>query len=317
MKPELLSKSIAGVVAKSDADRRRSNIVMMVFSVLTLLGFAVPIWIVSNPLSWVEISAFLLFYFMAVMGISVSRHRYLTHRSFETSRPMRALLCFLGVIGGPGSLVMWVADHRRHHAHTDHCGDVHSPVVDDHCHEIDSLKGFWHAHLGWIRDDTRTDPKIWAKELLDDPIVMFFSRTSLYWFFGSLFVLPGLYGLILGGPQHVIGTILVGGLLRSAAYSQATLAVNSICHTMGTRRFEQENTSTNNAIVAIVSLGEGWHNNHHRFPRSAHFGIAWYEIDVLGSIIGLMERLGLVWNVVRVTPSMVERALQTAAKTEA
>jgi stearoyl-CoA desaturase (Delta-9 desaturase) len=313
----LSSESIAGVIAKSDADRKRSNIVLIVFSVLTVIGFAVPIWIVSHPLSWVEISAFILFYLMSIMGISISRHRYLTHRSFETSRPMRVVLCFLGVSGGPGSLVMWVADHRRHHAHTDRCGDVHSPVVDDHCHDIDSLKGFWHAHLGWMRDDTRTDPKIWAKDLLDDPIVMFFSRTSLYWFFGSLFVLPGLYGLILGGPEHVISTILVGGLLRGAVYSQAALAVNSIGHTMGTRRFEQDNTSTNNAIVALVSLGEGWHNNHHRFPRSAYFGIAWYEIDVMGYIISLMERLGLIWNVVRVTPSMVERALQTGGKAEA
>lgn len=310
------SEFVAGVVAKSEADLKRSNLVMVVFSVLTVVGFAVPIWIMSNPLTWVEISAFILFYVLAILGISVSRHRYLTHRSFETSRPMRVVLCFLGVFGGPGSLVMWVADHRRHHAHTDRCGDVHSPVVDDHCHEIGSLKGFWHAHLGWMRDDTRSDPKIWAKDLLDDPIVRFFSRTGLYWFFGSLFILPGLYGLVLGGPDHVISTFLVGGLLRGACYSQATLAVNSFCHTLGSRRFPQENTSTNNAVVAAVSLGEGWHNNHHRFPRSAHFGIAWYEIDVAGSLIGLLERLGLVWNVVRVTPSMVEHALHPGAASE-
>jgi stearoyl-CoA desaturase (delta-9 desaturase) len=276
--------------------------------VLTLCVLSVPIWMLSQPVIWVEISAFILFYVMTAMGVGISRHRYLTHRSFETSRPMRAVLCFLAVFGGPGSLVMWVADHRRHHAHTDRCGDVHSPDVDDHCHEITSWKGFWHAHLGWLRDDTRSDPAIWAKDLRDDPIVMFFSRTSLFWFFASLTVIPGLYGLILGGPDYVIGTILIAGVLQTAIYSQSILAVNSICHTLGSRRFKQDNSSTNNATVA-VTLGEGWHNNHHRFPRSANFGLVWYEVDVLFGIIRLMERVGLVWNVVRVTPVMVERAL--------
>jgi stearoyl-CoA desaturase (delta-9 desaturase) len=301
---------IAGVVVKSAADRKRSRNILLLYGVLTISAAAAPLWVLQTGISWIEVSAFGLFYLMAAIGLGISRHRYLTHRSFETSRPMRAVLCFLGAFAGAGSLVMWVADHRRHHAHTDQCGDVHSRAVDDHCHSIDSLKGLWHAHMGWLFDETRSDPKIWAKDLLGDPIIRFFSRTCSYWFFASVVVLPGLYGFALGGMKHVIGTILVGGLLRTAIFTQAVLAINSVGHSVGRVRFKQENLSTNSALLALFTLGEGWHNNHHRFPRSAYAGLAWYEVDVLGSIIGLMERVGLVWNVVRVKPSMIDRALQ-------
>lgn len=302
---------VAGVLVKSERDGTRSRNILILYGVLTISAAAAPVWIIRHGISWIEISAFFLFYLMAAIGLGISKHRYLTHRSFETSRPMRALLCFLGAFAGAGSLVMWVADHRRHHAHTDQCGDVHSGVVDDHCHKIDSLKGLWHAHMGWLFDKTRSNPKIWAKDLLDDPIVMFFSRTCNYWFFVSLIILPGLYGWAFGGIEHTIGTILVGGLLRATIFTQAVLAVNSLGHSVGSVRFKQDNLSTNNAVLAVLTLGEGWHNNHHRFPRSAYAGLVWYEIDVLGSIIGLMEQLGLVWNVVRVKPSMFERALTT------
>jgi stearoyl-CoA desaturase (delta-9 desaturase) len=167
--------------------------------------------------------------------------------------------------------------------------------------------------MGWLFDKTSSDAKIWAKDLLDDPIVMFFSRTRFFWYFVSVIAIPGLYGLALGGPEHALGAILVGGFLRATIFTQAVLAINSIGHTVGSVRFEQENTSTNNALLAIFTLGEGWHNNHHRFPRSAYAGLAWYEVDVLGSIIGLMEKVGLVWNVVRVKQSMFDRAVSTGA----
>jgi stearoyl-CoA desaturase (delta-9 desaturase) len=200
-----------------------------------------------------------------------------------------------------GSIINWVSDHRRHHAHTDQFGDVHSPHLDGHGAPLTGWRGLFHAQLGWLFDDTYSDPQIFAKDIVDDPVVQYFSRTRLSWYFISIVVLPGLYGYLLGGTEHILGGILIGGMLRAILFSQAVLALNSIGHTYGAVRFtEVAGTSRNNFWLSIALLGEGWHNNHHRFPRNAYSGLAWYEFDPLGRMISVGERLGFFWDVVRI-----------------
>ncbi|MDB5594632.1 MAG: hypothetical protein JWM36_1593 [Hyphomicrobiales bacterium] len=294
------AESPVGVLVGTSEARRRAVSYSVVLSLVSLGAVAAVGWIAQNGLGWIEASGFLVFYVMASIGQGIGLHRYFSHRSFRTSQPMRVLLAVLATMSMQGSIIGWVADHRRHHAHTDNCGDLHSPHVDDHCRPLTSLSGFLHAQLGWLFADTYSDPRIYAKDLLGDSMLVFFGRTRLAWYVMSIVVLPALYGFVLGGVEHVLGAVLVGGMLRAVAFSQSILALNSIGHTIGAVRFEQGNTSRNNAVLAFLTLGEGWHNNHHRFPRNAYAGLAWYELDPLGSMISLAEKLGLCWDVVRV-----------------
>jgi stearoyl-CoA desaturase (delta-9 desaturase) len=289
-----------GVLVGAREARRRAISYAVVLSLVSAGGLWALYWIAQNGLGWIEVSCFLIFYVMASIGQGIGLHRYFSHKSFKTSRPVRLVLAALATMSMQGSIIGWVADHRRHHAHTDDCGDLHSPHVDDHCRPVQGLRGLLHAQLGWLFADTYSDPRIFAKDLLNDPVVAFFGRTRLAWYFLSIVALPALYGYALGGSESVLGAILVGGALRAIVFSQSILALNSIGHTIGEQRFEQANSSRNNMLLAVLTLGEGWHNNHHRFPRNAYAGLAWYEIDPLGSMIGLGEKLGIFWDVVRV-----------------
>jgi len=288
-----------GVLQDSPEAKRRFYSYAAVLGVVVVGATAAVVWIYHHGLSWIEISGFFLLYFMAAVGQGIGLHRYFSHKCFQTSTTMRCLLALLATMSVQGPIIEWVADHRRHHARSDECGDAHSPVIDNHCHKMTTWKGLWHAQLGWLFTDTSSDLHIFAKDLLQDRIVLFFSRTRLLWYFVSIVVIPGAYGHGLGGSEHAVGSILVAGMLRTALFSQSVLALNSIGHTFGSTRFAQDNHSRNNALLAILTFGEGWHNNHHRFPRNAYAGLAWYEIDVLGTTITVLEKLGLVWNVVR------------------
>jgi stearoyl-CoA desaturase (delta-9 desaturase) len=284
-----------------------------------IAGLAAPIWVMTHGITPVEVSAFFVFYLLSSVGQGIGLHRYYSHRSFETSRAGRTLLGILAIMSLQGPIIAWVADHRRHHAHTDRCGDPHSPSVDAACQRLSGWRGLWHAQLGWLFDGSFTDPNVYASDIVNDRFLRTLDRTRLLWYAASILALPALYGWALGGMQHVLGTVLIAGAFRAFLFSQSILALNSIGHTRGGQRFAQANMSRNNALVALFTLGEGWHNNHHRFPRSAHVGVAWYEFDPLGAIIRILESAGLVWNVRVIPPHLrVEQNLQpTAASRDA
>ena len=289
-----------GVLLGTRAARIRIISYSFVLS-LVAIGAIVSIWwVATHDVGWIEVSTFALFYFLSAVGQGIGLHRYFSHKSFKTSKPMRFLLAWFATMSMQGSIVEWVGDHRRHHYRTDDCGDPHSPRIDDHCNAIKGWRGLLHAQLGWLFTDTSTDYTVFARDMLADRVVVFFSDTRLLWYFVSIVVLPGLYGYAFGGTEHAIGAILIGGMLRAAIFSQSVSALNSIGHTFGAVRFHHGDCSRNNALIALFTLGEGWHNNHHRFPRNAYAGLAWYEIDILGATIHLMEKLGLAWNVVRI-----------------
>jgi stearoyl-CoA desaturase (Delta-9 desaturase) len=227
---------------------------------------------------WREVSLFLGGYVVTGLGTTIGYHRLLAHRSFQTGPAVEAVLLVLGAMALPQRPVDFVAYHRKHHALADHDGDPHSP-----------LDGLFHAHLGWVLGGRSTpEPERYARDVLDDPVAVFVSRTAFAWF-----------GLGLLVPFAVAGWtgLLWGGLVRMALSTHATFAVNSICHTYGSRPFATRDRSTNNLLVGVVALGEGWHNNHHAFPGSAAHGIGWRQPDLGSVVIRLLARAGLATNV--------------------
>jgi stearoyl-CoA desaturase (delta-9 desaturase) len=208
-----------------------------------------------------------------------------------------------------GSVIDWVADHRKHHAFTDTDGDPHSP----HGHGEGlrgALSGLWYAHMGWLLDTQgQATKRRFAPELLEDPVM----RRINYAFLplvGLSLLLPAALGFLLTGTLAGALTGLVwGGLVRIFLVHHITWSINSVCHFFGRRRFEVDDHSTNVFWLAIPSLGESWHHNHHAFPRAAQQGMRWWEIDISAAIITLMEKLGLAWNVIRISPERQEQRL--------
>ena len=217
-----------------------------------------------------------------------------------------------------GSLLKWVGNHRRHHLYADHVGDPHSPYVDGKGFAIaGKLRQWIHAQSRWVFDDTMTDNSVYAKDILADPMAMFFTRTRWFWYFLSAVGIPAAWGYAFGGLHGMWGTVLFAGFLRAYLVVISSVAVGSVCHRLGYRRFsDTRDESTNQLVMTLITFGEGLHNNHHRFPRDACISHAWYELDLNGLIIRGLEKLGLVYDVVDASQHHVNRA-EEAAKVEA
>ena len=251
----------------------------------------------QHSVAWPDLVLLVGLYLPASLGITVGFHRYLTHRGFRTSRPIAALLLVLGSLAVEGPPLTWAATHRKHHALADQPGDPHSPQ-----------DGFLHAHLGWLFDNTQVDAGVYARELRDDRLVVAISRLFPAWAVLSLaipFAIGGWHGLIWAG------------LVRIFLTHHVTWSVNSVCHTFGRRPFATRDGSRNEWIVGLLALGEGWHNNHHAFPRSALHGLRWWQLDLSGLAIRGAARLGLVWEVQRVSRLELRTRLARGPLTEA
>jgi stearoyl-CoA desaturase (Delta-9 desaturase) len=241
-------------------------------------------------------------YALTLLGVTIGFHRYLTHRAFQTSKAVEYILAIVGSMAIEGPVVNWVADHRKHHAHTDEEGDPHSP------HGFGpglrgTIKGLFHAHVGWLWEDHGiAERRKYARDLVEDRGMRIINLS-----FGPLAALslaiPFFAGWAIGGSlRDGLTAFLWGGLVRVFFLHHVTWSINSICHFFGRRRFATTDQSTNVFWLALPSFGEAWHHNHHAFPRSAFHGLRWYQVDVAGLVILALEKLGLVWNVVRISP---------------
>ena len=249
-----------------------------------------------------DLALLLIIHTLASMGITVGYHRMLTHQGFTAPAWLRAILLICGAMAFEGSPAVWTATHIKHHAHSDEEGDPHSP-----------LEGFWHAHLGWLFSRTNfPEVRTYAPHLLQDPVVVWVSRTTFLWMGLSLFI-----PYLLGGWTG----FLWAGLVRVFCTTHITWSVNSVCHTFGQREFETTDASRNHWLIGLLAYGEGWHNNHHAFPRNAFHGMHWWQIDLSGLFIRFCERIGLIAQVQRVTPEAAQaqrlRALQTRTALQA
>jgi stearoyl-CoA desaturase (delta-9 desaturase) len=291
-------------------NQRRDRIITGIVTVVPFLALLAVCWQVwADLLRWSDVVVLIILYLATGLGVTVGFHRHLTHRSFATSRPMRAVLAVLGSAAIEGPVISWVADHRKHHAFADREGDPHSPHVGHGGGLKGALAGLFHAHLGWLFIHTERGAKHrFARDLLADPMMRFIDRTFLLWAVAGLVAAFGL-GLLIGGSVEAgLTGLLWGGGVRMLVVHHVTYSVNSLCHFFGRRSFATEDHSRNILWLALPTLGESWHNNHHAFPTSAAHGLRRLELDPSALVIRGLEAMGLVWDVVRISPARLERA---------
>lgn len=280
--------------------------------VLPFVGVVVAIVLLWNHgVDAIDLGILGVMYLVTAVGVTVGYHRLLTHRAFRTYPWLERTFAVMGSLSVQGSVLDWVADHRKHHAHTDEEGDPHSP----HVGHGSGLHGLWHAHVGWlVETQGQSDWKKYAPELYEDPKMRAIGR-RFPMLVGLSLLLPTVAGCALHGwtLEGAIRGYLWGGLVRIFLVHHVTWSVNSVCHFFGSRRFEVEDRSTNVAWLALPSLGESWHHNHHAFPRSAEHGLRWWEVDPSALIIRGLEKTGLAWDVVRIAPERQQAKLTAAA----
>src|SRR5215207_6954529 len=291
---------------------RISNLLAVTIPFVAFIAAIVLFW--DNGVGWHDLALFAVFYLLTGFGVTVGFHRMLTHRAFMTSKPVEYLFATLGSMSVQGPVIAWVADHRKHHAHTDEEGDPHSP----HVGQGSGLKGLWFAHVGWLmKTQGSSEFRKYAADLCDDKGMRWISRNFLG-FVGLSLLIPFVLGFFLHGFSitGALWTLLWAGFVRIFFLHHATWSINSVCHFFGRRRFEVEDKSTNVAWLAIPTFGESWHHNHHAFPRSARQGLGRWEVDLSAAVIWAMEKLGLVHSVVRIAPERQAAKLAGAKKAE-
>jgi stearoyl-CoA desaturase (delta-9 desaturase) len=292
---------------------RRDRVIAGTVTAIPILSLFVVGWqLWASLLGWNDIFVFVLLYVLTGFGVTVGFHRLLTHRAFKTTRPIRATLAILGSAAIEGPVISWVADHRKHHAFADREGDPHSPHVGHGHGWRGALRGLVHAHVGWLFIHTHRGRRTrYAPDLLGDPVVSWVDRTFVVWALGGLVTAFGLGWLFGGTLRDGLTGVLWGGAVRMLMVHHVTYSINSLCHFFGRQRFDTGDQSRNLAWLAPLSLGEAWHNNHHAFPTSAQHGLRRWELDPSALLIRALERVGLAWDVVRVSPERQAARLAT------
>jgi stearoyl-CoA desaturase (delta-9 desaturase) len=217
-------------------------------------------------------------YVARMLGVTAGYHRYFSHRSFKTSRAFQFVLAWLAQTSGQKSVLWWAAIHRHHHRHSDTEDDVHSP----------RQRGILYAHVGWIFDARHRTPTLrTVPDFAKYPELRFLDRYPL---------LPACLLAVLTFAAAGAPGLVVGFFWSTVALYHGTFAINSLAHVSGTRRFDTRDDSRNNLPLALITLGEGWHNNHHACPRAARQGFRWCEPDPTWWFLAVLARCGLVWD---------------------
>lgn len=230
------------------------------------------------------------FYLMRMFAITAGYHRLFSHRSYETGRVFQFILGCVGAASAQRGPLWWAANHRHHHRHSDTPHDIHSPGV----------RGLWWAHVGWVLSDEEcNDPRI-VKDLAAYPELRWLDT---YHYVPPLLFLAGTFALGMAinsaiPSWHTNGLQLMvwGALVSTVLLYHCTFAINSLAHVLGTKRFQTDDESRNSFVLAILTLGEGWHNNHHRYPGSERQGFYWWEIDFTHYVLKTLAVFGVVWN---------------------
>ena len=279
---------------------------VLLFNLIPLLGCVLAIiQVAMEGISWLNISLFLTMYFFTVIGGTVGYHRYLAHKSFQTDKVIQTILIILGGMSGQGPPIYWVGNHRRHHQYSDRPEDPHSPHISKKG-SLGRLEGLWQAHVGWLFEQEITNSLVFAKDLLQQPLINWLNQKYLYWMWLGLLIPTLIGGMITHSWMGALSGLLWGGLVRLFFSIQYGYVTNSITHVYGSRPFKTDDQSTNNIWLAIPTGGEAWHNNHHAFPNSSKFGLQWWQIDLGYWVIRTLEIMGLVWDVKYPNQKMIE-----------
>lgn len=300
--------TLRGIVVAEPRALRTQRIAMLLITTLPLAGVItamVLLW--GRGITAVDLGLLLGFYLVAGLGITVGFHRLLTHQSFRAPTAVRVAFAVAGSLAIQGSVIDWVATHRRHHAYSDRPGDPHSPHVDAAGGARGILRGLWYAHVGWLFAPDATVQRAWAPDLLREPAIVRVSR-AFPWLLAASFALPAvLGGLLTWSWSGAVSGLIWGGLVRVFLLHHVTWSINSICHVIGTRPFASHDEARNNPVMAVLGLGEGWHNGHHAFPASARHGLRWWELDVSWLVIRVLAALGLARELKTPSPTQLAR----------
>lgn len=290
-------------------NRRRFRSFILATAVVPPIGLVIAIALAWNRIFfWSDLLVLLIMYSVCFIGVTVGFHRLLAHRSFSAVTPVRLALAVAGAMAAQGQPIVWVSHHRRHHRFADKEGDPHSPHLSGEPGTGDAWKGLWHAHMGWLFEDgLSSEPMRYCPDLVREKGMRWISEHMLLVVVAGI-LLPGALGLAISGSvTGALTGLLWGGLIRILFVNQITYAVNSVGHYFGRRRFATADRSHNVAWLAMLSFGEGWHNNHHAFPRSAVMGLRWWELDMGAWLIRAMEWTRLASKVTRVNPDQLVR----------
>jgi stearoyl-CoA desaturase (delta-9 desaturase) len=278
----------------------RNNIVQLGVYFFILVPFAALIAAVPLAwgwgLNWLDVILAFAFFYFTGHGVTIGYHRYFTHGSFKAKRPLKVFLAIAGSMALQGPPIIWVADHRRHHAFSDKEGDPHSPWLYG-TGPVALAKGFWHAHMGWVFDRSLTNKERFAPDLLADKDIVRVNNLFALWTVLSLGLPALLGGLITWSWWGALTAFFWAGLVRVAILHHVTWSTNSICHMIGDRPFVSRDKAANVWPLAILSFGESWHNLHHADPTCARHGVKKGQIDTSARIIWFFEKVGWVHSV--------------------
>ena len=261
---------------------------------LALIAGVIVFW--GNGIHLRDVILAVVLYALIGHGMAIGYHRLLAHKSFVARRPVKLVVVALASMAYEGGPIGWVATHRRHHVFADEPGDPHTP----HHHGPGlrgQLRGLWHAHVGWLFTSGSTSAQRHAADLLIDRDMVVMDRLFPFWCVVSLAIPFGAGWLVGGSFAAALGALFWAGLVRVCVLHHATWSINSLCHTFGRRPFRTKDLSSNVRALALVSMGESWHNGHHAFPRSARHGLLPHQVDTSAMVIRVLERLSLVTRV--------------------
>ncbi|AHK15098.1 acyl-CoA desaturase [Thalassolituus oleivorans] len=269
----------------------------MPFIILHLACFGVLVTGVSTT----AVVVCLALFWLRLFAITAFYHRYFSHRSYKTSRPAQFIFALLGNMSAQRGPLWWAAHHRAHHQHADTDDDLHSPVK----------RGFWWSHAGWFTCDASFKTQMHRiNDFAKYPELRWLDRYDI---FAPMLLLALLFvaGELLAAFAPALETnglqlIVWGFVISTVILFHSTVTINSLGHIWGKKRFNNKDESRNNAILALLTLGEGWHNNHHRWAVSARQGFYWYEIDITYGILKVMSWMGIVWDLSPVPAHVLE-----------
>lgn len=274
-----------------------SRILPFIFLHIGCLGVIWTGW------SWTAVVTAAVLYFIRMFAVTAFYHRYFCHRAYHTSRVGQFIFALIGLTAMQRGPLWWAAVHRHHHAHSDDPEDTHSPVT----------KGFIWSHIGWLTSSKNfpTDYRL-VRDLTKFPELVFLNRFDVIGP-AMLFVFLFALGAGLNAWDPLLGTtglqmVVWGFFISTTLLFHATCAVNSLAHTLGSKRFDNDDESRNSLFLALITLGEGWHNNHHQYQASARQGFYWWEIDISYYLIRLLGFAGVVWDIKPVPASTYQRA---------
>ncbi len=302
MQAQLLERPVAaptrGVVrltARQLLVQRRVTLLLTVLPPLAVIAAIISLW--GTGITHTDFGIMLGFYVVTGLGVTLGYHRLFTHRSFRAIKPLRVMLAIAGSMSVEGSVIAWVATHRRHHAYSDDFGDPHSPHLAQAGGVRGVALGLAHAHMGWLFSSEQSDRGEWAPDLLSERAI---KRVDKH--FGTLtlatFFLPAVLGFALTGSWFAAFTaFLWGSLVRVFLLHHVTWSINSICHFYGREAYQARDESRNVWPLSVPSFGESWHNNHHAFPWSAKLGLRAWEIDPGWYVLRALRLVRAVRNV--------------------